>query len=356
MKLILTGGFLGSGKTTAIQQACNLLLKENIKVAVVTNDQGDELVDSKFSQGFSIPVKEVTKGCFCCNYTALLENIGYFSKEIHPQIVFAESVGSCTDLVATIANPLAEMHPELTVTISVFVDSYLLWTIINGTSSFTDDSVRYIFKKQMEEADVLILNKTDLLNAQQSKEVQTFMKKEYAGKKIVLQNSLNPEDIQRWLYCLEKPELTKRKSLELDYEIYGEGEAKLAWLDASVRVANKKISALNASALLSQKIYEKIKAKGYTIGHLKFLINDGTEQFKISYTETSKNENHFFNSASIKASVLINARVQTTPKALQEIVYEAIDEVALQTNSTIQIQSISAFQPGFPKPTHRISS
>ncbi len=35
MKLILTGGFLGSGKTTAIQKACSLLLKENKKVAVV---------------------------------------------------------------------------------------------------------------------------------------------------------------------------------------------------------------------------------------------------------------------------------------------------------------------------------
>ena len=36
MKLILAGGFLGSGKTTAIQHACDLLLKEKVKVAVIT--------------------------------------------------------------------------------------------------------------------------------------------------------------------------------------------------------------------------------------------------------------------------------------------------------------------------------
>lgn len=40
MKLFLIGGFLGSGKTTAIQQACVELLKEEIKVGVITNDQG----------------------------------------------------------------------------------------------------------------------------------------------------------------------------------------------------------------------------------------------------------------------------------------------------------------------------
>ena len=52
MKLILTGGFLGSGKTTAIQQACLLGMKENVSVGVITNDQGRELVDSKFIEGF----------------------------------------------------------------------------------------------------------------------------------------------------------------------------------------------------------------------------------------------------------------------------------------------------------------
>jgi G3E family GTPase len=80
MKLILTGGFLGSGKTTAIQQACSILLKENNTIAVITNDQGKELVDSKFIDSFSIPVKEVTKGCFCCNYNDLLQNIYAFSE------------------------------------------------------------------------------------------------------------------------------------------------------------------------------------------------------------------------------------------------------------------------------------
>src|ERR1044072_9703094 len=102
MRLILTGGFLGSGKTTAIQQACTLLLKANKRVAVITNDQGETLVDSKFIDSFSIPVNEVTKGCFCCNYNDLLQNIYRFSETINPDIIFAESVGSCTDIIATI--------------------------------------------------------------------------------------------------------------------------------------------------------------------------------------------------------------------------------------------------------------
>jgi G3E family GTPase len=183
MKLILTGGFLGSGKTTAIQRACNLLLQENKKVAVITNDQGEELVDSKFMESCSIPVKEVIKGCFCCNYNALLQNIYYFSEQINPEIIFAESVGSCADLIATVAKPFAEMHPELRVNVSVFADAYFLHSLINGTASFIDDSIRYIFKKQMEEADNLILNKIDLLNEEQLTQVEKIINKIIRRKK-----------------------------------------------------------------------------------------------------------------------------------------------------------------------------
>ncbi len=357
MKIILTGGFLGSGKTTAIQHACNLLLKEKVKVAVITNDQGEELVDSKYLQNFLIPVKEVTKGCFCCNYNSLLENIRYFSEIINPQIIFAESVGSCTDLVATIAKPLAEMHPELTVNISVFVDSFLLYSFISGKSSFINDSVRYIFKKQMEEADILILNKTDLLNPRQLEEIKEVIQTDYPQKKMLLQNSLQNKDTHQWLNCLETEEFFSNKcSLDIDYAIYGDGEAKLAWLDADLLVATEKMPASKVAVKLAETIYEKIGNKNYAIGYLKFLVTDGSEQFKMSYTASSNYEEPIFNMISKNVSVLINARVETTPEILEEIMYDAINEVAIKTKSKIQIQSLSAFKPGFPRPTYRIAN
>jgi len=355
MKLVLVGGFLGSGKTTAIQKACDILLKRDTKVAVITNDQGEELADSKYIEHFSIPVKEVTKGCFCCNYNELLKNIYYFSEEVNPDIIFAESVGSCTDLIATIAKPLAEMHPELSVNISVFVDASLLHSIVKGTSAFIDDTVRYIFKKQMEEADILILNKADLLNEKELEEVNNFIQQEYAGKKILLQNSFDEKDIKQWLNCIDQTIPAQRKSLDIDYNIYGVGEAKLAWLDSTITTNAGKISASKVALQLAELMFEKTKQRGYTIGHLKFLINDGINQYKISYTTTLHAKKSSTADASQIATILINARVQTEPELLQKILYETIDEISLKTNSYIQVQSLYAFQPGFPKPTYRIS-
>ncbi|HVZ97216.1 MAG TPA: GTP-binding protein [Chitinophagaceae bacterium] len=355
MQLILLGGFLGSGKTTAIQQACSALLKQNNKVAVITNDQGKELVDTTFINNFSIPVKEVVNGCFCCNYNDLLQNIYYFSEQINPDIIFAESVGSCTDMIATIARPMAEMHPELSVNISVFVDVYLLHSIIRGTSSFIDGDVRYIFQKQMEEADVLILNKADLVTQDELNEVMKVLRQDYSSKKILLQDSFNEKDIHQWLDTVRAMPALKRTSLDIDYNIYGSGEAKLAWLDAVLFIKTEKLPVVKAGSWLAEIIYEKIKAWQLTTGHLKFLIDDGKTQQKISYTASDQIQRPVFESTTFSATVIINARVQTEPDVIKKIFFEAIDEASLQAKCRIEVQSLSAFKPGFPKPTYRMA-
>ena len=65
MDLHLVGGFLGSGKTTAIIGAVRLLLARGKKVGVVTNDQGRFLVDTAFFKATQVPTAEVACGCFC---------------------------------------------------------------------------------------------------------------------------------------------------------------------------------------------------------------------------------------------------------------------------------------------------
>src|SRR5262245_7852205 len=102
MKLCLVGGFLGSGKTTAIATAARVFARENIPVAVITNDQGSQLVDAAFIDSINLPGAEVKNGCFCCNYDQFYSTIENLKTTVAPQMMFAEAVGSCADLVATI--------------------------------------------------------------------------------------------------------------------------------------------------------------------------------------------------------------------------------------------------------------
>src|SRR5436305_13528376 len=133
MKLVLTGGFLGSGKTTAIHQAVIYLNREGKRPGVITNDQGTQQVDTQYIRSQQVPVEEVAGSCFCCNLPGLEKNILSLIETYHPDVIFAESVGSCTDLIATVVNPLVSIYGnKLDITLSVFADVQVLLAWLQG--------------------------------------------------------------------------------------------------------------------------------------------------------------------------------------------------------------------------------
>lgn len=359
MKLFLIGGFLGSGKTTAIRGAALALLRQGIKVGVVTNDQGAQLVDSEFIASSGIPVREVLNGCFCCNYRHLNDSLLSLAATDQPAVVFAESVGSCTDLISTVVNPMLRFRPELEVRVTVFADARVLYPLLKGLPAFFEDNVNYIYRKQLEEADILVVNKADLQNRQRLEETAVLLKERYPDKTILYQNSLDEDGIRQWLSVLDHYSLpAERRSLEVDYDIYGAGEAGLAWLDQTIDIQTGQQPAMQAAIELANSIFLKIRDARLPIGHLKFLLNDGQQSEKISFT--AGDDSPFTLPAGLSAAnhvrLLINARVQTEPAVLQEIVAASIHGMEAAMACTIVPVAAAAFQPGYPRPEHRIIS
>lgn len=356
MKVILVGGFLGSGKTTAIVNACQQLIKQGKKVGVVTNDQGNQQVDYAFVKHFGIPTREVSNGCFCCNYGQLDAHLASLVESDQPDFIFAESVGSCTDLVATIARPLNKFKPEIDVSISIFADADLICALIEGRSSFLEESVRYIYKKQLEEADILIINKTDLMSPSQLITVQDVIRSEYEGKIILYQNSWNDSDISTWLHRIDQFDKSQQRlSLNIDYNVYGEGESKLAWLDKSLTIHASFGNAVEVAYRIIGSLFDRIQQERYTIGHLKFFLETEGWSDKISFTTTSTSGDLRTAPLTVKdVAVLINARVQTEPNTMVKILDEICITAEQSYDCKIHHKKVSAFKPGFPKPTHRI--
>jgi len=357
MKLYLIGGFLGSGKTTAIINASRQLIQERKKVAVITNDQGDQQVDSALIKSLDIPGKEVINGCFCCNYNQLDSHIQSWTEDFRPDVIFAESVGTCTDLIATIAKPLGIFRPGLDVVISVFADASLISSLLDGTSLFIKESVRYIFKKQLEEADVLVMNKSDLVSPEQRARIMEMIGREYPGKTVLFQNSLQNDGIRQWLERMNSLlQPARRVSLTLDYDTYGEGEAALAWLDESISVTSTQGEAVMLASKIIRSIHKRIQEHHLLIGHLKVFIETEKWQRKISFTSTGSDSLSSIEGQRINwARVLINARVQTEPELLRLIVDAAVARIRQEQGCTIEIEKSSVFKPGYPKPTHRMA-
>ena len=149
MRLHLVGGFLGSGKSTAILQAAQILVSRGRKVGIVTNEQGKHLVDTAYFQALNLPALEVTGGCICCHLDDFNERVDDMVSKYDPDVIFAESVGSCADLVATVLKPLVKLRVdfESPASLSVFADARLLYRFLNGMEMPFSDDVIYIFQK-----------------------------------------------------------------------------------------------------------------------------------------------------------------------------------------------------------------
>ncbi len=353
MQLHLVSGFLGSGKTTAIQTACKILMAEGRKTGVITNDQGIRLVDTVFFESHGIPNRQVVNGCFCCNYASLDENIQSLIKAENPDIIFAESVGSCTDIVATVMKPLLQFNKNFDVTVSTFADAQLLYMLFIEKKQLLDESVEYIYSKQLEEAGTIVISKIDLMADEKLNVVQTFLQQQYPGKNIIAINGRDENSAGKWMNDITTSKLKNAPaSLNIDYTVYGAGEAKLAWLDAVLKIESIHNDAPSIARQLAQTVYENIRDEGYTIGHLKFLID---KNCKLSFTSQGQNNIATAPGENTSSTVVVNARVQTSPPLLKLLVDNAITSTQYKNNCSIVEESFTVFQPGFPSPTHRVA-
>ena len=75
-RYIMIGGFLGAGKTTAVAKLAQRLTESGLKVGLITNDQGRELVDTQMLRAKGFATEEIPGGCFCCRFNSLVEAAG----------------------------------------------------------------------------------------------------------------------------------------------------------------------------------------------------------------------------------------------------------------------------------------
>jgi len=108
----MLGGFLGAGKTTAIAKLARWLSDKGLRVGLITNDQGSQLVDTTMLRAGGFPVEEIAGGCFCCRFNSLIEAAERLTANNRPEVFLAEPVGSCTDLVATVTYPLRKIYGD----------------------------------------------------------------------------------------------------------------------------------------------------------------------------------------------------------------------------------------------------
>ena len=359
----LVGGFLGSGKTTAIRSACELLRQRGEAAAVITNDQGTLLVDTAFLRG-SHPTREVTGGCFCCRYNQLVDLLAEARRD-GAQHVFAEAVGSCADLVATVVRPLlgSDSGPVDRVSFTAMVDARLLIRLRAGEPLPWSSDVAYLFREQLREAPLLVTSKWDLMADPRSWSASGNGSGIPAPSQTVLcQDGRTPAGVTGWVDALCDPGHPATAAaghcvLGIDYARYGAGEEALAWLDAEVQVNSAEGGCREAAGRLVRTVVAEVSDGADAIGHVKFLIRDHLYDVKVSHTAADEAPDQALlgelrqldRLSDRQLYVVVNARAEIGAERLQRILELAV--AAPADGASITILRSAAFHPDPPQPT-----
>jgi G3E family GTPase len=391
IRVILVGGFLGAGKTTLLAQAALRLKQRGKRVGLVANDQAADLVDTELLKQTGANVEEVAGGCFCCRFPDMISAMQRLVRDSGADVLIGEPVGSCADLSATVLQPLKRLHGHQfhLAPFTVLVDGNQVRTLArlrddaeknsvsNGTVPFPPtmqawcprklgqsqensaapfpDNVLYIYEKQLEEADAIVLNKTDRLAPAELTELTGSLAERFPQTPILPMSALRGEGVDAWLDFVLGDLPAGRKITPVDYDTYAAGEAALGWMNVAAKLsARSEVDWRAFAAGLLESIRGELRAKTAEIAHLKLFLTSGRGYVvgNLTGNEAPLSLRGDVQSGAREASLLINARVHTHPDLLRGVVEQCLQKAAgSQLEATVI--NMRSFFPGRPEPTHR---
>jgi hypothetical protein len=346
--IIIVGGFLGAGKTSLLLAASKELSRRGLKSAVILNDQGDDLVDTSFSTLNGMIEREVTGGCFCCRLTELKSAIDEL-RQFSPDVIFAEPVGSCTDIAATILHPLSEFTSEVRLApFTVLVDPERAVELLQASA---DKHLQFLFEKQLEEADLICFTKSDSVRLP---EALSDKFRSYSTRQL---SAFGGQGVAAWLDEVMAGKLSAGSNyLDIDYQQYAQAEAALAWLNLSATIVPSLPT--SPAALLGpllEEVDSRLTEAGIRIVHLKALIQSPSGFVKAAICNNGQEpivEGGLDASPAHRHALLINLRALGNADEVRKTVLDSLT----QTDHSINDLEVSCFHPAAPVPERRFVS
>jgi G3E family GTPase len=358
-RYVMIGGFLGAGKTTAVARLARRLSDRGLRVGLISNDQSSGLVDTALLRSKGFTVEEIAGGCFCCRFDSLLDAADRLTKQTRPDVFVAEPVGSCTDLVATVSYPLRRIYGDRfeIAPLSVLVDPLRAARILGlEPGRAFSDKVVYVYRKQLEEADAIVVNKVDGLDPALLGRLSDALREAFPKAELFRASAKEGTGLDPWFDHVMTTPGRDSTSLDLDYDLYAEGEARLGWLNATLRLESKEPFDGNETLLrLARDLRDRLSARGREIAHLKMTLDTGDATGALSVVSIVRCDGEpdlreSLLDRSEGGALILNLRAEADPEELKESVDASLGTLGIAWT----LEHLERFRPARPVPVHRM--
>jgi len=176
-RVVLLSGFLGAGKTTLLKRILSWET-DLANTVVLVNEFGDIGIDGALLKNSGSDVIELTSGCICCTLRAdLYQSLSKIWRQFHPRKIFIEASGVAdpTTTAAVINEPdLARL-----MTLSKII------TVLDADFWVAREAFGTLFYNQLEMAQLILLNKIDLLDDGQAAQFLKEIHNTLPGSQVI---------------------------------------------------------------------------------------------------------------------------------------------------------------------------
>ncbi|MBI2579641.1 MAG: GTP-binding protein [Candidatus Aenigmarchaeota archaeon] len=242
-------GYLGSGKTTLLRR---ILSESDRRIAVIMNEFGEVGIDGEIIKGKNVDMVELSGGCVCCSLTGEFEAaVKEVIEKVKPEHIIVETTG--------VAEPDAIVVDIEENIEGVRLDSII--TVADADSMVKYPSIGYTGRVQLEMADIILVNKTDVVDEKRLEEVEA--KIEELNKKAVKVRTVKcnaDTELLFGIYSEKHIDMHPHSHLEEDrMEFFSVEAGKLDM--------EKFVSAVKA---LPENVY---RAKGFVVCDTSYIFN-----------------------------------------------------------------------------------
>ncbi len=355
IRFMVVSGFLGAGKTTTMIALGEHMNKTYGKVGIIANDLGANLVDTSLTQTSGCTVEEVASGCICYQMDNTVDKIRRLRDKDDAVFVMSDipgcGVGALDHVYHTLAN---ENSDEFTLApFTVIVDPERLKLIMPDQEDIhLPEELAYLLQLQLEEADLVVLNKADLLTQEQIDRYVGFLKQACPNIPVLVISALKRTGIEELADFVENNVTALKNFSVRDDERFAQAETKLTWYNRRMFFKTMDDSKIDCNAVVDdfiEGIRNGLIERKRNVPHLKTFATAGNGDFnKSSLIGVDYDIEHTqeFLRDHKKMRMIVNARAVCESRPLARIVDDALDDVCEKYNLDCQVFFTECFGMG----------
>ena len=203
------------------------------------------------------------------------------------------------------------------------------------------------------------MNKRDLLDDADLRVVHGGLHRQFPQAELHVISARENVGLEKWFRRVTYGERRSRATMELDYDLYADGEARLAWMNATVGVTAR--PAVNASAILislAGGLRARLIAEQAGIAHCKMTLRSldsaAVAAINLVRSDLTPELSMELDAPVSNGVLMVNVRAETAPAELPALLRAALVEVESEhAGLALEITQCDAFAPARPVPTHR---